>query len=295
MQLYSTLVLPMIKESLQNFIDTEIYLCRYEIDYLEKEELYLNSKCLWVWEQIETSKWKLVKIERIWEINSIWTFDVENNQEIIISGIKMIKWETWDKFESRLNESIKTQYNIFHSDLTSVKKWKWIFIEVKKSNINNYNTDCYYKKEQIYSLALHFDDNWVLFKKESVKYFQIFDNTYFDLEDLSFKQWNQQILIQDEREKLFMKYLVDNFPKTLKKEDLIEFIYSDIIKIRYKNKWDKTDVNYMNNFYLLPLKRKFIDKYPNTLWIDKDIFTDKILIAPKNKGYSIKWKFVTEI
>lgn len=51
MQLYSTLVLPMIKESLQNFIDTEIYLCRYEIDYLEKEELYLNSKCLWAWEQ----------------------------------------------------------------------------------------------------------------------------------------------------------------------------------------------------------------------------------------------------
>lgn len=99
MELYSTLVLPMIKESLQNFIDTEIYLCRYEIDYLEKEELYLNSKCLWVWEQIETSKWKLVKIERIWEINSIWTFNVENNQELNISDINMTKWEIWNNFE----------------------------------------------------------------------------------------------------------------------------------------------------------------------------------------------------
>ena len=46
MELYSTLVLPMIKESLQNFIDTEINLCRYEIDYLKKEseQVLLNAK-----------------------------------------------------------------------------------------------------------------------------------------------------------------------------------------------------------------------------------------------------------
>lgn len=295
MELYSTLVLPMIKESLQNFIDTEIYLCRYEIDYLKKEELYLNSKCLWVWEQIETSKWKLVKIERIWEINSIWTFNVENNQEMNTSDISMIKWEIWNNFKTRLNESIKTQYNIFHSDLTATKKWKWVFIEVKKANINTFNIDCYYKKEQTYSLSFNFDENWVLLKKEAVKYFQIFDNTYFDIDKKSFKQWDQEILIKDEKEKDFIKYLVDNFPNTVEKEDLIKYLFSDITKIRYENKWDKIDFNYMNNIHLLPLKRKFLDKYPNILWIDKEIFNNKILIAPQYQGYSIKWKFVTEI
>lgn len=289
MQLYSTLVLPMIKESLQNFIDTEIYLCRYEIDYLEKEELYLNSKCLWVWEQIDTSKWKLVKIERIWEINSIWSFDVENNQDFVISSINMIKWETWDKFEARLNESIKTQYNIFHSDLTLVKKWKWVFIEVKKSNINNYNTDCYYKKEQIYSIPLHFDNNWVLLRKEAIKYFQIYKDIYYDLDKRLFIKWNNQIIIKDENEKLFIECLINNYPNNVEKENLMNYIYKDILQRNHNN---YTEINIT---HLLPLKRKFIERYTYLLWINKEIFNKEILVTPKDQWYSIKWKFITEL
>lgn len=285
MQLYSALVLPMIKESLQNFIDTEIYLCRYEIDYLEKEELYLNSKCLWVWEQIETSKWKLVKIERIWEINSIWTFNVENDQEINISDISMIKWEIWNNFETRLNESIKTQYNIFHSDLTTTKKWKWVFIEVKKANINTFNTDCYYKREQVYSLPLNFDSNWILFKKESVKYFQIYNDTYYDLEKKLFIKWDNQIVI-DKKENLLLECIIKNFPNTISKEKLMDYIYYDKdINNGYKKLNDK----------LLQLKRNFINKYSKKLWITPDVFRKEILIAEKYWWYRINWNFVNEI
>lgn len=244
---------------------------------------------------IETSKWKLVKIERIWEINSIWTFNVENDQELIISSINMIKWEIWNNFETRLNESIKTQYNIFHSDITATKKWKWVFIEVKKANINTFNTDCYYKKEQVYSLPLHFDDSWILSKKKSLNYFQIYDGIYYDLEKKLFIKWDKQLIIKDDNEKLFIDFLVKNYPNTVEKEDLMNYIYKDIIKQKYESRWYDINYNDINNEYLLPLKRKFIDKYTYALWIEKEIFNNKILIAPKNQWYSIKWKFITEI
>lgn len=286
MQLYSTLVLPVIKESLQNFIDTEIYLCRFNIDYKVNEEEYNKAECLWLWYQHELTNWeKIVKIERIWQISNIWFVDVdiEKQWNLILNNFQYLRWTPTKEelFKKNLEQAIKTQYNIFHKDECIEKTWKWVFIEVKKTNF--YKSYIYYIKKTNHLIPLNFDNNWNLIDLNNVKLFKINNEILYDINEWLFIKNDEKIWLWswdlNNQKFLFLKYLISNLPAYSKQDDMINYIWI---------KWDgaRDDKKKFHDLKDRIVKDIFIKK----LWIPQE--KAKNIIESKSWLVKINWNFI---
>jgi len=286
---FNVYVVPWIKDTLQNLVDTNIYLFWYDLDYVVNEEEIMRAEWLWVWEPKITTDWiKIVNIQYIWKIISRWHIVSAQNKETW--EIEIIKSKvSWNKsldFEKNLKKAIKNQLINFHSDVKErwSENWRWWFFEIKEHN--PIKLKAFYLQKTNHTMYFDFDDSWKLLNSYSWKhnYFKLTPDIVYDLKRRLFmKDWKDVLFYEynSDLKRLFIEKLIANDWYSVTKEELTNELWL---------KW--LDANKK----LLEIKRSLIERdFVWNLWIDENYLQEDIFICPKNQGYRLVGTFTNEI
>jgi len=286
---FNVYVVPWIKDTLQNLVDTNIYLFWYDLDYVVNEEEIMRAEWLWVWEPKITTDWiKIVNIQYIWKIISRWYIvSAQNKENWEIEIIKSkVNWNKSLDFEKNLKKAIRNQLINFHSDVKERwgENWRWWFFEIKEHN--PIKLKAFYTQKTNHTMYFDFDDSWKLLNSYSWKhnYFKLTSDIVYDLKRRLFmKDWKDVLFYEynSDLKRLFIEKLIANDWYSVTKEELTNELWL---------KW--LDANKK----LLEIKRSLIERdFVWNLWMDENFLQENIFICPKNQGYRLVGTFTNEI